>query len=273
MLKLRVVTAAVLVFIVLAAIYVLPAGYFAFFLSVVILVGAWEWGQLAGMQSRTGRLGYLALLSVILLLCAHYFDAILNPILVVGAAWWLFALVPILLYPRYSQFWGNTPLLGIVGILVLIPAWMGIVFLRSQPQFPTLILMLFAIVATADIGAYFSGRAWGRHKLASAISPNKTWEGFWGGLLACSLLLVLAGLVYSSKQQTLTLAAWALLLVFGLVLAVASVIGDLLESLVKRLRGVKDSGAMLPGHGGILDRIDSITAAVPFYALLILYMG
>jgi phosphatidate cytidylyltransferase len=128
-----------------------------------------------------------------------------------------------------------------------------------------LILLIVAVVASADIGGYFTGRAWGKHKLKPAVSPGKTWEGFAGGVAANILLALVLWQVTGSNL--------VILLAIILPTSLVSVLGDLLESMVKRHRGIKDSGALLPGHGGVLDRVDSLTAAAPVFALALLASG
>lgn len=153
------------------------------------------------------------------------------------------------------------------GLLLLLPCWLSILYLRAQENFTFLILLLLALVAAADIGAYFSGRAFGKHKLAPKVSPNKTWEGVWGGMFACSLLMV------GTAIYTKVSVNWFALIACTIALAAFSVEGDLLESMLKRLKGVKDSGSILPGHGGILDRIDGIIATAPLYAFFLMNFG
>jgi phosphatidate cytidylyltransferase len=136
--------------------------------------------------------------------------------------------------------------------------------LHSYANGNLLILLVVMTVATADIGAYFFGKIFGKHQLVSAVSPGKSWEGFWGGLITCMLLAALVAWAANFRH-------WIQFLVIIVLVALASVIGDLVESMVKRHRGVKDSGAILPGHGGILDRIDGLTAAAPVFALAIIF--
>jgi len=148
----------------------------------------------------------------------------------------------------------------------LVPAWIGLFFIRSHDQGSWLVLLLVAIVACADIGAYFAGKRFGRHRLAATVSPGKSWEGFVGGLFASVIFALIVGQVWAPTERL-----WLLALVAPT--ALVSVVGDLLESMVKRHRGVKDSGLILPGHGGVLDRVDGITAAVPVFALTLLITG
>jgi len=189
--------------------------------------------------------------------------------------WWLVALQMVRLYPRASALWSNPVVRGLMGLLVLVPAWVGLNHLRNGTLlFGELdsgllaILYVFLVVWVADIGAYFSGKAFGKAKLAPRVSPGKSWAGVWGGLVAVALLAIAAGLVAGAQTADILL-----LLVASVVVAAVSVVGDLLESMLKRFRGIKDSSQLLPGHGGIMDRIDSLTAAIPLFALIITLVG
>ncbi len=153
---------------------------------------------------------------------------------------------------------------SLMGLLILAPAWLAAVYLLSFPRGGTLMVAMALIVAAADIGAYFSGKAFGKHKLAPDVSPAKTWEGFWGGVLACLLLsLAVWYLLPPQKQHIGLISVVTVVLITG----IASVVGDLTVSMVKRQSGIKDSGNILPGHGGVLDRLDSLCAAAPVFAL------
>jgi phosphatidate cytidylyltransferase len=168
-------------------------------------------------------------------------------------------------YPSSGVLWGHGILRLLMGTLVLIPTWVALVYVRQQDNGAWLVLLLMLIVALADSGGYFVGRRFGKHKLAPAVSPGKTWEGFAGGLAAnCLLALLLA--------QSLNVNV-LIMLALAVPTSLVSVLGDLLESMVKRHAGVKDSGAILPGHGGILDRVDGITAGAPVFALALLASG
>jgi phosphatidate cytidylyltransferase len=162
-----------------------------------------------------------------------------------------------------------------MGFMVLVPAWVGLNHLRNGGfQFGgvannlVVILYIFLVVWVADIGAYFAGRAFGKAKLAPRVSPGKSWAGVWGGLAAVALLAIVASLLANAG-----VAEAMLLVVASLVTGFVSVLGDLLESMLKRFRGIKDSSQLLPGHGGIMDRIDSLTAAIPVFALMITLLG
>ncbi len=162
-----------------------------------------------------------------------------------------------------------------MGLLVLVPAWVGLNHLRTGSfQFGQVgnnlwvILYVLCVVWVADIGAYFAGRAFGKAKLAPRVSPGKSWAGVWGGLAAVGAFAVLVSqLASASPRETV------LLVIASLVTGLVSVLGDLLESMLKRFRGIKDSSQLLPGHGGIMDRIDSLTAAIPVFALIITQLG
>jgi phosphatidate cytidylyltransferase len=171
-------------------------------------------------------------------------------------------------YPASATLWSTRPMLGLMGVLVLVPAWLAVVYLLHLDSGRWLLLYMFVVVAAADIGAYFSGKRFGKRKLALAVSPGKSWEGVWGGLVVCGLLAWLTHVLASPLQLKL-----AELVAIVLITALVSVLGDLLESMVKRQRGVKDSGTLLPGHGGILDRIDGHTAAAPVFALALILVG
>jgi phosphatidate cytidylyltransferase len=275
MLKQRVITAIVLAAIFLAALFGLPTTIFPFFIGAVVLIGAWEWAKLSSFTSLWQRLAYVAVVAGLLVDVAWMVGLFsiepylnLSPIktvLSVGCAFWALALLLVQGYPSSAILWGHPALRLLMGLLVLVPTWLALVYVHAQPQGAWLVLMIVAVVAAADTGGYFTGRKFGKHKLAPAVSPGKTLEGFTGGLLAN---LVLAALVAWLSDSNF----W-LLLAIVVPTSLVSVLGDLLESMVKRHAGVKDSGSILPGHGGILDRVDSITAAAPVFALALLCSG
>ena len=276
MLKQRVITALVLAVIFLAALFGLPAGYFSFFIGAVLLIGAWEWANLSGFPSVWQRLGYAFLLLLLLIAASLYmgFDGEASPrlddlairdLLIIGCGWWALALLLVQGYPSSGVLWGHKALRLAMGVMVLIPTWVALVYVRQQSNGAWLVLLLMLVVAVADSGGYFAGRRFGKYKLAPAVSPGKTWEGFAGGFLAnCLLALILSQVL---NQDLL------LMLVLILPTSLISVLGDLLESMVKRHAGAKDSGSILPGHGGILDRVDGITAGAPVFALALLASG
>lgn len=274
MLKQRIITALVIVAVVIPAVALLPIHWLALFFAATAMIGAWEWSDLASYRNPWLRGAYVALHGLLMLLVYHYCKLGETPIpenvqslLGVACLWWAIALLWVKGYPGSAQLWSTAPMLGLMGILVVLPAWLAVVYLRSYPQGGLLLLYMVVVVAGADIGAYFTGKRFGRRKLALQVSPGKSWEGVWGGVVVCALLAVSAYVVVPEKI--------GLPAVLGIVLSssLASVLGDLLESMVKRNRGVKDSGVILPGHGGLLDRIDGHTAAAPVFALGLILAG
>ena len=272
MLKTRILTALILAPIAIIGIFFLPPLGFAVFTGVAISLGAWEWANMAGYTTNATRIGYAALVAVIL--AVVYQMPTLN-VLWLGVVWWVLALLMVRAYPDGTSVWGGSPARAAMGLLVLVPAWVGLNHLRNGTLLfgevdngLVAILYVFLVVWVADIGAYFAGRAFGRAKLAPRVSPGKSWAGVWGGLAAVALLALAAGLLAGAGGLDTLILLLASMLVAGI-----SVVGDLLESMLKRFRGIKDSSQLLPGHGGIMDRIDSLTAAIPVFALLITLNG
>ena len=261
----------------LTAIAYLPVWGLGLFFGILIGLGAWEWSNLAGWQQPAARVIYvlvvLAALFAVYRLC-RLGDLPLReqvqPLLGLACLWWSFALLWITGYPDSAVLWRNVLMRSAMGLLTLVPAWLAAIYLLSLPSGSILLVVMVAVVAAADIGAYFSGRRFGKHKLAALVSPAKTWEGFWGGVTAVMLLAVLLWYFLPERDVPLSLAA-----VVGVTVttALASVVGDLTVSMVKRESGVKDSGSLLPGHGGVLDRLDSLCGAAPVFALGLLLVG
>ncbi len=253
MLKTRIITAVVSLLILMAVLFVVPAVVAEIAISLVILVGAWEWSGFLGINSNGGRYLYVAIIAALMALTVSVFDAHTHQILQVAFLWWLVAFIWTFFFP--------TPIPAAVrwicGALVLVPLYVALLALyKLSPQY---LLFALIIVWAADMGAYFAGKQFGRVKLAPAISPGKTWEGVFGGL-AMVTALSLAWAYYAELQV-------AVVLPFCLAVGALSVVGDLTVSMFKRTAGVKDSGSLFPGHGGALDRVDSVAAAAPLFAL------
>jgi phosphatidate cytidylyltransferase len=276
MLKQRVITALVLAAIFLSMLFGVGPVYFSYFIAGTLLIGAWEWANLSGYSRAWQRILYVLVTVILLVITARFMGVdtgnglTLNSVgtktlLLVSCTWWAVALLLVQGYPSSAILWGHSLLRLLMGVLVLVPTWVALVYVRFQPQGAWLVLMIVGIVAVADIGGYFTGRRFGKHKLAPAVSPGKTLEGFLGGLLS-NLCLAIAVSYFVSISLPILLA-------IVIPTSLFSVLGDLLESMVKRHQGVKDSGTILPGHGGILDRADSITAAAPVFALALLVNG
>ena len=237
--------------------------FFALVLAVFLALAALEWGQLSGWDTRAARAGYVA--STVLVAVALWFTlrepAAQRALLFLVAGAWAAALASVCLAERGRSILPTAPVaLGILGWCVLVPLWLSLLWLKATD--PHLLLGLLALVWLADTAAYFAGRRWGRRRLAPRVSPGKTWAGVLGALGAAPL--VAAPLAWAKGYPA------SISIMFGglcLLTVAASVVGDLFESQLKRHAGVKDSGSILPGHGGVLDRVDSLTAAAPLYYL------
>jgi phosphatidate cytidylyltransferase len=255
MLRQRVITALVLAPFVFLVILWVPHLVTAAVLALLVVAGAWEWSAFPGFTHHAARFGYVAFIAACLGMAwyAGVDSAESDLLLYAALGWWLLALLWIAFAPGSV----NRATAAIAGLFALVPVWLALV--RLHEQGPQLMLFLLLLVVAADIGAYFAGRAFGKHKLAPRVSPGKTWEGVGGGLVAAALM---AGVgVWWFSMDTVPFMALCI------VVAIASVVGDLTESLFKRHAGLKDSGSLLPGHGGVLDRVDSVTAAAPVFLI------
>ncbi|MFT4197088.1 MAG: phosphatidate cytidylyltransferase [Pseudoxanthomonas sp.] len=293
MTRIRVLAALVMAPLAIAAILLLPTPWLAALAALVFLIGLWEWLKLAGIDDTLPRtiLVALNLLLMVLLTWASRSSGGFSPapfqmVVLAGVAWWLLALLWLRCYGFGSDLHGRAKLAKLAGAtLAVVPAWCALCLLHSgnfagfDPATgpacrwrigatcllvnPRLwLLIALAIVWAADSGAYFAGRRFGRRRLAPRISPNKTLEGLLGGLLAGVAVGLLGALIAGVDGRQLP---WMALVAASTVLA--SVLGDLFESLLKRHCGAKDSGNLIPGHGGILDRIDGVLAALPVFLL------
>lgn len=261
MLKKRVLTAIVALSILAVVLFVVPAIAARIVILLLMLGAAWEWSGFIFSQEDKRRFVYVLFIAA--LMAVIFFelpDAVLvNLVLKVALGWWLGALAWIFFFP--------TPIANLVawicGALVIVPAWLALDLLYLKK--PELLLFALLIVWIADIGAYFAGKGFGKVKLAPQISPGKTWEGVLGGLSAVMILAALG-----SKMLVIDIAV---LLPFCLAVAMLSIVGDLTVSMFKRNAGVKDSGSLFPGHGGVLDRVDGVAAAVPLFAVTLSWIG
>jgi phosphatidate cytidylyltransferase len=260
----RIVTALVLVAILLVVFFRLPPAAAVGLLGVFTVAAAWEWGGFVDHEATVARLAFtLAVAAIITWLGTVVpWDFAVLPVLYVALLWWILAAVLVLRFPvRLPIFW-RLP----CGLLVLVPAWVAMLTLLRAPEGgPDLLLLALAVIWAADVGAYFVGRYFGRTRLAPRVSPGKTWEGVGGGLAATAGVAV-AG-------------AWLLgipimqMLMISVAAAGLSIIGDLTVSIFKRSAGLKDSGSLFPGHGGVLDRIDSVAAAMPLFVVCAAWAG
>lgn len=265
MLRERIITACVLLAALSAVLLALPYNGFVLAVSLVFVFAAWEWANMAGLVLPWQRVAYSCILGLLLFVLAKADVASnhgwMSAILSLSLSGWLFVFVAVCRYPG-KKSWHRVPILALAGIWLLVPAWLGLLYLQPLVAHSGLIWLVIAVIAAADIGAYFSGRRFGRRKLAINVSPGKTWEGFWGGAMANALLATIIALMLDLHAPQF--AGFVLVMVL---VAAISVLGDLFESMIKRERGIKDSSQLLPGHGGVMDRIDGWTAAVPLFSL------
>lgn len=281
LLKERVLSAIVLIAVVFAALFLFSPFYFALAIGAVATLGVWEWTQFARFKQFVWRFVITAVAGAFVFLwifseadylnAGRVFQSHAEPILLGAVIWWIVAFFLVISYPKSAKLWGRSPILqAIFAFHTLVPFIVGVLSLRLDNYVADslhgvqLLLYVFILVWAADSGAYFVGRALGKHKLAPKVSPGKTWEGVIGGVFTAAVLAFLfinfAGenLFVHGNIQSLTALSAATVVI--------SVLGDLTESMFKRESGIKDSSNLIPGHGGILDRIDSLTAAVPFFS-------
>ncbi|AFP85791.1 CDP-diglyceride synthetase [secondary endosymbiont of Heteropsylla cubana] len=277
--KYRLISSFILINIVIAAMFLLSLRGFSLAVGLVCILSMWEWGKLSGLTSFKK----VIILKFFFGFCLIFITKIIHPdlpymnfwqvryIFKASIIWWILAFILVFFYPRSARLWiGSQALRLIFGFLTIIPFCLGVLILRqyrydiNEFSGAWLLLYLMVLIWSADSCGYIFGCAMGCHKLAPNVSPNKTWEGLLGGLLISTMLVFLLG-------KYVSIGISPLRLIIGSIVAIlASVIGDLSESMFKRASGVKNSGYLIPGHGGILDRIDSLTAAVPVFLCLIL---
>jgi phosphatidate cytidylyltransferase len=261
MLRIRVLTAAALGAALFLSLFALPTSWTVLVFAVIFTMAAWEWAGLGGLRASASRIAYTAVMAALLAAAWRWSAEPPHLLILLKAAcvWWIIALLWLCVAPGVHR-----PALTLFcGAPVLVPAFIALarvlVAARGFARGPEMVLWMLLLVFAADIGAYFAGRNWGRHKLAPRVSPGKSWEGAVGGFAAVALMALMGCLHFGLPV--------AIGVSFGCAVGIFSVIGDLTESMFKRAAGLKDSGNLLPGHGGLLDRIDSVTAAAPLYAL------
>jgi phosphatidate cytidylyltransferase len=259
MLKIRIATAVVSLLLLAAILFVVPGSVAKLIIALLILAGAWEWSGFLGLSSDAGRGFYVLLIAALMAVSYFVLPQQAELLLRVAAVWWFAAFIWTFFFPT------PIPILlrWLCGVLVLVPLFLALLKLYSFGA--EILLFALFIVWAADIGAYFAGKQFGRVKLAPNISPGKTWEGVFGGLLAVAVLTVIW-----ANLLNLSLAK---LLPFCLAVGALSIVGDLTVSMFKRTAGLKDSGKLFPGHGGVLDRVDSVSAAAPLFALGLTWLG
>lgn len=278
--KQRIITAVIIAPLTIAGVFLLPLNLFMLFAAVIFLLASKEWGAFVN-KAKPMTVFYL----FVILLGASIFvlpveqiwnHGIVNSLiywcLMIAGAWWVLSLIMVVSYPKTARFWSTSWLIkSLMGVLTLLPFFFGMVLLRSiniETDFyfgAELLLFVFMLVWAADTGAYFCGKRFGKHKLAINVSPGKTIEGFLGGVTLAMIVAYVGTCIFAvSDEKTFVF------LIASFITICVSALGDLNESIFKREAGLKDSGNLLPGHGGILDRIDSLTAAVPVFAIFYL---
>lgn len=267
MLLTRILTAAILLPLFIGGLFYLPGFWWGIGLLPLVMAGSWEWAALSGFQP-TGRWMFSALIlisaAMLLFGVGHFSSPWFEQLIFAASAVFWLIVVP----PWLKRGWQlrSKWMLGATGWLLLVPTWLALLRLQTQPW---VLLAILGVVWIADSAAYFAGHQWGRHKLAPAISPGKTWEGVAGAAVAVAVYhAAVWNLGFGAAASgTGLIAALLVALLFPL-----SIIGDLFESWIKRQAGVKDSGRLLPGHGGVLDRIDALTSTLPLAALAVSWM-
>jgi len=260
----RIITAVVLIAALLPAFLFLPKSFGVALITLFVLGAAWEWSAFLGWVRPVARVGYVVTVALMLLLTGLVLSVVLpvHLLAAVSMLWWAVAFALILAFPVSIP----APAAWLCGFLVVVPAWACMVaLLGADVGGRRLLLVVLAIVWAADVGAYFAGRQFGHVKLAPSVSPGKTWEGVIGGLV-CAALAAMAGAVLLGRPVAAAVP-------LGLGVGAISVVGDLTVSVFKRNAGLKDSGNLIPGHGGVLDRVDSVTAATPLFLLMTSWMG
>lgn len=272
MLKTRIITALLLLPLALAALFVLPAEWFRYLAGILLLIGSWEFSRLAGLKLLPGGvllvLTQAAVMVVMLISWDQWTATPVQPAFMACFAW-TFMLLQMGTYVPGRIITPGYRLLGAANALLAITtAWGALSWLRMEPGGEWWILLLLLTIWASDVGAYFSGRAIGGAKLAPRISPGKTRAGFYGGVICAAAVSMVAGTLIPALDATLLQLA-----ILGATTAVVSVGGDLFISMHKRTVGLKDSGRLFPGHGGVLDRLDSLLAGAPLFVLAKLLMG
>ena len=269
MLKQRVFTAVIMAAVFLGLLLYLSPMWFSLVIMLLVMVAGWEWGSLIKIGSKSGRAVYLGLLFAFLMASSYIlglystFDFELGQQISLGAVGlWAVIFLWIQGYPSSAILWSSKPVLGLLGLLLLVATWVAVAAILQAEFGRWLLLLAIVIVVLVDVGGYIAGSLFGKHKLAPIVSPGKTWEGFAGGFFL--QLLLIAGLIWLLPNVDIKS-----LFILIIPVALYSVLGDLFESMIKRHSGVKDSSQLLPGHGGVLDRIDGMMAGMPLFALLL----
>jgi phosphatidate cytidylyltransferase len=258
-------TAIVLVAVLLGVMLGLPPMATVWLVTILVLIGAWEWAAFTGKNSPGARATYTAVIAGALLVSLYLYASqplFVRVVMIVAMVWWFVAFLWVSLAPARVR-----PVsAALAGLLALVPCWLALVHITFATQSTHWVLFTLALVWAADTGAFFAGRWLGRVPLAPRVSPKKTWEGVFGGMVTSALV------AWVAATWLFAVDLWPFVLICIAVAAV-SIVGDLTESMLKRAVGLKDSGTVFPGHGGMLDRIDSVTAAAPTLVFSLIGLG
>lgn len=271
----RIITAIILISLVIAALFFLPLIFFGYVIIVICSLAAWEWSQFIGWTTQIKRIICAVLFGICLLSLQLSFqdlsqlitEPLIIYILLAGLVWWLVAIILVVTFPTSARFWSQSVILKILfGILTILPFYCGMLVLKSIDYHINnfagawWVLYVMLLVWSADTGAYFLGQLFGKHKLIAKVSPGKTLEGMLGGMVMAGIIAWIFNLFMPALLISKNL------LFCSVIVVIISVFGDLTESMFKRQSGIKDSSHLIPGHGGILDRIDSLIAAITVFA-------
>ena len=262
MLKQRIITAIILASVIISAVIFMPTQIFALVLAAIICVAAWEWAACAGFHDMPEKFLYVSLILLCLVVCLVLLQKQwIVLIIVCGLAWWIIAMFLVARYQMNKSINLSSRIMkAMIGGAILIPAWLSLILIHLNTSGVSLMLFLFFLIWLADSAAYFSGRKFGIKKLANNVSPGKSWEGVYGALLMS--LIFGASYAFYTDMRTIVAVYFVLLVLFTVSF---SILGDLVESMFKLMAGIKDSSNILPGHGGVLDRVDSLTSAAPVF--------
>ena len=276
----RVLTAVILIPFILLGVFFLPPLSFAIITGLLLLIAAAEWPKLMGRYSTFNATLYITLVIIIMLLSyllihsLGYLYWVSQTLYLIIMLWWMLALLLITNFNRTGKIAIQHVLFyGIAGFFVIIPCWLGLNIIRVLHHGRLLVLYLLMLIWVADTAAYFIGKQWGNKKLAPRVSPKKTKVGVYGALLVTSLFSLIVVSLFSFASWPLQFWQLAAFVLLSLVTVLFSIVGDLFISILKRQHHLKDSGTLLPGHGGMLDRIDSLTAGAPIFAIGLILLG
>lgn len=265
MLLQRIITAGILLPSVILSILLLPTEIIQLLTALALLFAGFEWCSINQFNTKERIIFYLSLFLVVLIVKFEYI--LEKHIYIVAGIWWLLGLVLLFIYPKGKNILKNKISSILIGLLMLLPCWFAMNWLHGHNSYgPIWLLYLFSIVWMSDIAAFFAGKIFGRTKLAPSISPKKTWQGVYGAFFSSALLGYLFHIFLLSSYKL------SHILLISFVTTAFAIIGDLIESIFKRIMNVKDSGTILPGHGGMLDRLDSLLCAAPVFVLLLYYL-